>query len=183
MPMWKPMNELYLRKKEAVEQSMAAHDWDQVIWLHERPYRLSKLEELFFERSIDSNDLVRMLPGVWTDAEPQDEMRWRHLFEAAGFCTDAIPEKLAELRSHLSVVVYRGGMRTDNLGLAWSLSRPTAEWFAYRFLPAGRVPYLWTGEVDVSSIYAYIVGRSEEEIVVDPAYIRDIHAEKLPKKR
>jgi hypothetical protein len=183
VPLWKVCNEMYLRKKEELAVAVSQKDWERVIWLHERPYRLNKLEDLWVSGAINLHDLKELLPHVWTDAEPADEMRWAHLFEEAGFCSDADEEKIAGLQQWTAITVYRGGSKNDNLGIAWSLSRQTAEWFAYRFLTERETPYLWSGIVATKDIYAYIVARNEEEIVVDPSHVEDLRSEKLPKKR
>lgn len=183
VPLWKTCNEMYLRKKEELAVAVSQQDWERVIWLHERPYRLNKLEDLWVSGTINLHDLKELLPQVWTDAEPAEEMRWVHLFEEAGFCSDANEEQLEKLRQWTAVTVYRGGSKKGDLGLAWSLSRQTAEWFAYRFLRANETPYLWSGVVSTKAIYAYIVGRSEEEVVIDPSRVEDLRSEKLPKKR
>jgi hypothetical protein len=80
-------------------------------------------------------------------------------FQAAQFPTRHLPEK---------VRVYRGGIGVPGVlrtGLAWSLSRETACWFAWRDRQHGE-PVVLTGTVSRAAVLAHLTERREDEVVL-----------------
>jgi hypothetical protein len=89
-----------------------------------------------------------------------------------------IPTRLLKLMSNLLHVLIRYA-QTPN-GWVWSLNRDKAIWFAKRCAEAkGATPRLATGTVAKPQVIAYFSGRDEDEIVVDPKRVRNVHKEEL----
>lgn len=72
------------------------------------------------------------------------------------------------------VTVYRGFISGQNKsGLSWTLDRSIAAWFARRAaLFAKKQPRLLEGVADKDEIIAYLNGRLEEEILVEPKHVK-----------
>jgi hypothetical protein len=69
------------------------------------------------------------------------------------------------------LVIYRGQPDSGPPGISWTLKRECAVWFARRFSPWRRAaePTVLRARVNPSRILAYLVGRDEAEVVLDPA--------------
>jgi hypothetical protein len=79
------------------------------------------------------------------------------------------------------VRIYRGTqsawLYSKPRGFSWTLSRKTAEWFARRFnLPN---PLLYTAQVHINNVLAYLKDREEEEIIALPRHVTVIRSERL----
>ena len=71
--------------------------------------------------------------------------------------------------------VYRGFAFDNASGWSWTLDKNKAIWFANR--PSGnpkRNPRVSSGTVTKTDVVAFLAGRNEQEIVVDPRFVRDI---------
>jgi hypothetical protein len=78
------------------------------------------------------------------------------------------------------VMVWRGAECLKHArGLAWTLDRDRAEWFARRFSRDGR-GYVWEARVPRCRIFAHLTGRQEAEIVLDPRRLRLAVPDRLP---
>jgi len=163
-------NALFAHKQGQYDDALAAHDWRRALTFLERPYRLSFLR-LWWQSKIITVDILRSeLPWVWVDAEPDDtEPRWRTLFcqaSKAGRLEDGAPLPEGE-----TLTVYRGQSPEDELGLAWTLDPATARFFARRFHAGGSI---LAGSVARSDVLAYLTGRGEQEIDVDPRKVAGV---------
>lgn len=173
-PLWKPANDKYAYKLKAVDEALKADDLEKYVWLHERPYRLDTLTALYQEGSMHLKRFKEAWLTFWSDAEPSDEMYWQWAFEEVAFATD----NPKQARKHKGKVVklYRGTEAGDPLGLAWSLSEETGKFFARRFT---KRPELVVGEALFDNAYAYITGRSEEEVDIDPEAVTELERVRL----
>jgi hypothetical protein len=64
--------------------------------------------------------------------------------------------------------VHRGWSLNHNArGLAWTLDREVAVWFARRFAMLGGIPRVSTAAIRAERVLAYFTARGEAEIVVD----------------
>ena len=167
---WPPIlphqcNEAYRRKRNAIRDALREKNFRSVLWLHERPYRMSVLEKLWNRKRISLEQLRDMLPDFWTDTEiPQgNQQEPMHLFREAGFVTDdqegfdALPEKLTLYRG----VDFVFELTSD--GPSWTLSRDTAKFFAVRMSKG----HIYEAKVNKSDALAYFTGRNEAEIILD----------------
>jgi hypothetical protein len=174
---WYHLNELYRRKSEAMNEAIAANNWTAILGLTERPWRVETLHGL--AESIPPEDLNRLVCDIWSDTEQEDynASMMLDLLARTGFVTDA--EELPEvLRSEEEVTVYRGEGLTDGslangTGIAWSLERRVAEWFARRFQQDASVAIL-RARVRRADILAYITARSEAEVIIEPSNVYEV---------
>lgn len=73
------------------------------------------------------------------------------------------------------ITIYRGeGERSQPVeeALSWSLSKDMAIFFATRFAPTG---ILYEGKIAIGDILDYLHNRDEEEVLVEPSAVIDIH--------
>jgi hypothetical protein len=117
-----------------------------------------------------------MLPELWSGSDPDDTnprylKLWWNTYGANLWAT--ITDK-KELPRRQTLTVYRGQDRTaESIGIAWSLDYFTASKFARGAWARqrDRDGVVLVGTVRRSDIIAYIVGRGEEELIIDPKYV------------
>ncbi len=171
------LNRVYQHKLEQVEVAKKNRAWGYLINLHERPYRLSTLDTLYRAKTVDTDQLRQLLMGTWQDTElpHQFGVMPRRLFEDAGFLTDA-PNVWEILPDPLTV--YRGATRRpDSASISWSVARGVGAWFARRFRQKGK---LWRAEINKRHVLAYIEGRSEAEVILNPRDLSNLRTEPVP---
>ena len=134
--------------------------------------RISTLLTLLDEERITIDRALDLLPSVWPGSDPDDtDPRLWALWELAfirngGVVTDQghdLPR-----RSYLTV--WRGQRKDDRIGCAWSLRRDVAERFARGASFRTPVPdgVIIETKVPRGMILAYLTGRGEEEVIIDP---------------
>ncbi len=97
------------------------------------------------------------------------------LFRKVGFVSDTSSSFGGEL------TIYRGTIGDDPLrGLSWTLREATAQFFAQSLARRG-TPSVWRARVDAEHLLGYFVDRDEQEVIPDPACLRDL--ERLPVAR
>jgi hypothetical protein len=161
------LNRAFEVKSEDVREAIREKNWEQFLWLHERPYRMHFLEKLYFSGRISSNEMGKLLLMFWTDTEiPQgNQQEPLSLFREAGWVTDD-QEAFDALPSRLWL--YRGVDGVCELtpdGPSWTLSRLVADRFAKRY--AKGKTYRFIVNKDNPAILAFITGRGEAEIILD----------------
>jgi hypothetical protein len=178
--LWKPQNERFARKKEQAAAAFAGKDWAHYLWLHERPYRLPMLRQLWLAKTIDRATLRNLLPKFWSDSEPNDaDPRWLTLWRQAAKEGTVVSEG-AMLPSSIDRI-YRGGAKPgDWKGIAWTTSYDTAMFFALRFRAVG---VIFTGRVSTADVLGYVTDRGENEVIVDPRKVLDITSASVVGKR
>jgi hypothetical protein len=140
--------------------------WDWVVTM----FRLGHLSEAWFLANICD---------LWRGADPDDTdpdylALWRRMkHRNGGLVRDGRP-----LPRSLDLQVYRGGPSNPSLvkGIAWTLDPKVARGFAngagVRVQQKGIVV---SGSVKRGDVIAYITGRNESEVIVDPRAIGGIH--------
>lgn len=87
---------------------------------------------------------------------------------------DALPDE---------VTVYRGSLTAESAkrvqgGMSWTLSREVGNWFAHLGMDQEKNrhcrPLLLQGTVRKADVFAYFVGRDEQEVVVRPGSVREV---------
>lgn len=164
-------------KKEAINDAIAANDFESFISLHERPYRLQAFLQVHF--GMTDQEYWEHLSYLWMDTENlwQEHILWRAAIgnpkrrgRRHHFMMGQERNALTAMRSPLRV--YRGTSAPDQMGcgLSWTLDKDRATWFAARFanLRETEEPIVLTGTVMKSKVVAYFLGRGEDEIVVLP---------------
>ena len=155
------INRMYQHKLAAVAQAAAEGRWESWLWLHERPWRLERLEYLVRRQLIQKPTLRDLLLSMWQDTEfPHQfgELPTR-LFSASGFISD---DQDAWDRLPDPLTIYRGGTPG---GISWTLDADKARWFARRFLTDEKKHYVFKGRVMKATVWAHVTGRGEQEIV------------------
>lgn len=122
--------------------------------------------------------VFKHLPELWRGADPDDTdpdfiAVWRAAFDANNGRYLSDGKKLPG--RPLTVKVYRGQPKGAPVGLSWSLSRATAEKFAKGAWARQAVDdgCVYVAEVPTEFVLAYITGRGEEEVIIDPRYFDD----------
>jgi hypothetical protein len=166
------INRTYRYKKDALSKARADGDWERYVFLHERPYRLGAMFKAPIKHLRKNPSKFWKLVGrVWRDTEYpyQHPKKWRQLWgepiEGRWACMSE--EEICFLDTLLEKIeVWRGTSHTgDPNGLAWTLDREKAVWFAQRFCSETRPPLLAKGIVGKRDVLAYFEKRGEREIV------------------
>lgn len=168
------VNRGYRMKREAVAAAEAEGKWQRVLWLHEKPYRMTVF--LRVRDQMSDRDYWQALGSLWLETENlhEDQAEWIAVLNAsrpsrAQWLMDET-ERAALAGLDEQLTVYRGFRRPGrHLAPSWTLDRARAEWFARRPLdPHGSKGYLATATVAKTSVIAYFAGRGEQEIVLNP---------------
>lgn len=163
------INKCYLTKKEIADDAYAKGHWERWLFMHERPWRMIRLMDLWRDRKLSPEQLKENLRWVWTDTEfPYQFPFVNLLFRAAGYVSDDELPPLAEF------TVWRGANKPRHAvrGLSWTLDRKVAERFSKRFATPGKdLPTIATARVKRQQIAGYFTGRKEEEIIILPGVV------------
>lgn len=143
--------------------------------------------------ALTDEQLRGVLTDEWTRCEAHRPYRadFVRLFKQVGFVTDVGDEwsnikTLPKRLTGKTVTIYRGNLGEDEPdGIAWTLSKKTAQFFGdHHMSPRAKmilgtwredgVPTVWSAKVDTKDILAYFHGRGEQEVVVDPATLRNV---------
>lgn len=168
VPLWTKAhaNYMYEQKKQDLEKAIAEKKYSQIVFLHERPYRLDAFVQI--TKELPDDKYWSLLASIWTDTENgwQNLDTWRALFSSnrpgRGHLMDA-DEHLTLRYLPDTVEIYRGcekGVNED--GISWTLNRDKAEFFANRFTKQGIV---LTKQINKSDIIAVFNGRGEAEVI------------------
>lgn len=169
----------FRQKQAALGSALQDKDWNTVIFLHERPYRLEALASILQDYKVPPEVVAPLVAEVWTDSENirQNQKGWQHIWSTLPnpqLVMDAEEQKAFAALPDI-FFVYRGlrSQRYNRKGLSWTLDLDKAWWFAYRFKPAR--PTVLKAAVAKADVYALFLGRNEQEIVVDPKHLTTIH--------
>lgn len=171
---WRWVNQKYERQAEEVEQALAQQEWHRAVMLHERPWRLTRLAE-WWRQMDDTIERNALLLDVWADTErpfqfgrvPLDLFKQAREGRTLYLTDDDAGDRPIMTER---VQVWRGTGIGEKPGIAWTLDRERAEWFAKRNRDK-TFALLLGGTVKRERVLAYIVGRSENEVVVDPRHV------------
>lgn len=173
-------NEQYKHKVIAVAAARFERRWNTFVFLHERPWRFEALTEIADEMT--DAEFWALVSEVWQDSENirQHQEEWDDLLRTARpgceammngeerEAFDALPDR---------ITVWQGHTDERDDGWSWTTRRETAEWFARRFadLEDG-IPIVTEAVVNKADVLAYLLGRSEFEILIDPEHVGDFVA-------
>lgn len=171
-------NRLFEWNRKRAETAIADKDANGFVWAHERPYRteaLLRTIDLGLVQGYFDPVFCRLARDVWVDCEniPQHLDDWRNIFNRTQrfwyyWMDEAERNELGSMSTRFKV--WRG--ECNDLGVSWSLSKRTAEFFANRKLN-GANGVVRGGYVHRENVFAYIDTRGEREIIVlDP---KDVH--------
>lgn len=144
--------------------------------------RFDWIVERFYAGELHPVRFLKKICELWRGSDPDDTNMvflqvWKGAFSQNGkkYLRDGIA-----LPRNKTITVYRGQLPNDTkMGIAWSTNRLVALKFA---LGAGvRVPVdngvILSGKVKRSDILAYITGRNEFEVIVDPQKVMELGRE------
>lgn len=134
------------------------------------------------EGLLSEADLLDNWPDYWRSGDPDDTdprflAVWKAARERNGRCvTDG-----RRLPAGKWLMAFRGQRRGDPIGLSWTLDREIAGKFATGAgvrvpLKDGGIKQSW---VRRDAILAYVTGRGESELIVDPEYFKDAQWEAI----
>lgn len=168
------MQKAIQRYKGFIEE---AENIDAIFLLINRPYRLQFLE--LIQRGLSPDEMGELLAYLWVDSENPNNsavslptlIKW---FKKASKQSLMDAEELAYYNSLPDeFTVYRGiGSKTNKKGISYTLSLEKAEWFANRFQQDG---YVLTGTAKKKDVLAYLNGREEQTILIEPKNIASLH--------
>jgi hypothetical protein len=170
VPLWSngSANAYYLQKKKDLEKALEEKNFSQVVYLHERPYRLQAFTQI--AHHLPDTKYWSILSGIWTDTENQWQnlREWKRLLSAKRSSRHYLmDESEVQLLNSLPelVTIYRGCVKGLNeKGLSWTLDKAKAEFFANRFSKEG---IILEREIPKSDIIAVLTGRGESEVICE----------------
>ena len=161
-------NQQYLNKRKQVDAAYFEGDYEQVFWLHERPFRLNLVCDWIMSDVVEGEKAKTLLLEAWMDSEAPSAF-WeeaRDAFYEVGYLTDS-PHR----EKPIGKTVWRGGPADEDGrciaegAMSWSLDRDTASWFAKRF---ERENFLWKTVVAEEALLGTLYKRGEFEVILDP---------------
>lgn len=165
------INDSYEFKKQKFQKFYEQQDIESLIFLIERPYRVTSTQEVLQDWwQPTKEEYWNLISWLWQDTENVYENldTWIELLTLE-FSNPQLMmnDKERKVYDNLpdTVTIYRGGI--DDKGLSWSLSKETAEWFANRFDKGYQV---FTKDISKSQILSYLDGRKEKEIICNVDY-------------
>jgi hypothetical protein len=170
----KHLNVQYVYKCEAIQRALNEDDWHSYVFLHERPFRSDAFGDI--EENLSDEEYWSLLSNVWMDTENLHQ--WgddliHKLLVGSGrpgrrkWMMDAEDKKALAQESEY-ITVYRGHQGINQTGWSWTTDKAMAERLAKRLLVRDRLPYITTGRVRKKKVVAYLLGRGESEIIVNP---------------
>jgi len=170
-------NRWLVQKSERLEQAIEEKEWDLALVLHEKYARIAAFQEL--APQMTDEEYWQHLRQTWMEVEnlwqyrdlipgllapPHRDKSHRHLMmdEAERRLLNGLP---------LECIIYRGCGPANEQGWSWTLSAEQAEWFAERS-PGRNGGVVLEGECHRLDIIAFLDGRGEDEILIDPEDVR-----------
>lgn len=171
---WRLANFQFRAAARAYEEYLAEDRYSSALWVCvNRAWRLHVAAEWYDSGIVDLPWLQSEMAHLWTDVEfpEQHQELPLRLFRECGFVTDdpSWPRTWSA-----PVELWRGVDGVCELsmrGVSWTTDRRVAEFFATRYAP-GNLYRTW--HAGPGQALAWLVGRGESELVVDPVTLGDI---------
>ena len=163
------------KKREKIGSVERYREFDSLL---EKPYRMAFLKYTY--EYLSKKDLADYLKDAWILSENPNSDVNVTLSELKKFFRNADKSVLMDERERdllkslpVEVEVFRGIMKKRGKvqALSWTLDAGKAEWFANRFSSKGEV---YRAKISKKDIYAVFLFRGEQEVVLNPAKLRDI---------
>lgn len=159
-------------KREELAKVRAEGGWCTFIMLHERPWRYEALQMIADD--VDDETFWQLVQIVWMDSENirENQDEWDDLLRSErpgheAMMTEDERQALAEMDD--VIPVYQGHTDERDDGWSWTTDKAKAEWFGHRFARLeGGVAMMTAATVRRDDVLAYLTGRDEYEILVDP---------------
>jgi hypothetical protein len=173
------INAAYLRTKVRAERFLRTRRWSSYLWLVQRPYRLEAFCEI--QERLADKTYWSLLGEMWIDTEAPGRLRgrWLTLLRSQRPHRERMmdPTERRALRAMPAELhIFRGYDRPlAKRGISWTLSQEKATWFASRFKSCTNDRrQVVKGTCKKRDVIAYFQGRNEEEILIDPAHVRNM---------
>jgi hypothetical protein len=165
-------NKQYEYKLQACAEAMANGKWHSYIFLHERPWRYEALQAIADRMSAE--EYWEAVVDVWMDSENirEHQEEWDELLR------DRRPghehmmddeERTALAAMPEEIMIYQGHTDERDDGWSWTIDRKKAEWFGRRFASMEQAePRMTVAMAKRDDVLAYLTGRGESEILIDP---------------
>ena len=148
--------------------------FDKAMWM---VGSYARLEWVIEHRNLISNEeLYKLLPDIWRGSDPDDtDPRFLELWlEAWNYNKRNTIIDNKPLPPDKFLQIYRGQDENDAIvGIAWSLNKYVALNFARgaALRQADRPGIVYTANIKSEQVIAYLTGRNEDEIIVNPKYV------------
>jgi len=161
----------------ATSELNAGVPFDRAVWMVGSYARWDWALQMLAQGAVSEEDFAAMICRLWSASDPDDTKTdnlrvWQRVFASTGgVIRDGRP-----LPNQKPLVVFRVITQEDELaGIAWTTDPKIAAKFAagagLRIKTDGRV---LRGTCDPHHVLAYITGRGESEVIIDPRLIKDI---------
>lgn len=134
--------------------------------------RMAMLVQALDESLVPLAKALDLLPQWWPSSDPDDTdprliSLWESAFSRKG---SLVTDEGHDLPRKAWLTIWRGQRTTDPIGCAWSLDRGVAERFAHgaSFRTAIANPQIIEAKVPRGIVLAYLTGRGEEEVIINP---------------
>ena len=163
------IKELIDKRKEYINKGIDEKDFNSILYLIEKPYRMQVFIENFY---IIPN---KYKYNIFLEIYISSEYGFKELIES-GFIDIILKYKPEKEYNGLpeELIIYRGEGKLSTekeKALSWTLKKEVAEFFANRFNSNGKI---YKGKVKKENIIDYLKERGEEEILVKYENIYDI---------
>jgi len=169
-----------LSKKLADEQLANGTPFITSCWFVGSYARLEWVYEQIEKGTVTKEEVFKHLPSLWRGSDPDDSDHrfwglWKEAWESNGkkyiFDDKPLPRKR-------SFIVYRGQDDNGSIGISWTLDKNIAEKFAHgaALRQSNRAGIIYQACAMKKDIWAYLTERGEEEIIINPFYLKDYEA-------
>lgn len=182
-------NARFAINKYRAEQFLEAQDYLGYINIHEKPYRISALLEVYenLEEGVCIEAFLENFISSENVSQAKDD--WIGLVEYMG--VEAIQQHLddnemlepVDLSSPGKIEIFRGiclkdseelSTFSEHIGLSWTTDYEVAVRFANRFKTEGTTPVIFTAEAPFDCVIGPFNTRGEMEVIILPEYISDL---------
>ena len=170
---------VWRRRMEQAREDVLRRDWASALDKLDKSERLGLLSEWWNEDCLTLEELRAALPGTWSRSEPDDTdpewlALWTDAAESGRVETDPLPDGDP-------LTIYRGepeAPAAGSRGIAWSLSRDTATFFALQPPWSQGTAIVLEGSVPRRDVLGHVTDRNHAEVIVEPKHVRvtAIHA-------
>lgn len=185
-----------LNDKEGLDQwqrqvctsiAQAKDVWD-IYMLITKPFALSFIQQI--EKHLSAADLGRLLSDCWMKIEGvssnpvYSQAQLTALFRKCAPSSLMTPEEQATLAKLPDEITLYRGVRAGSSNvkaMSWTTDPKVAEWFSNRFSSDKGAGDVYCARIRKKDVLAYFLGRSEQELVVNPKGLYQIEKYKRPK--
>lgn len=155
-----------------IEKHIDNDNPEMAIFLFNKPYQIPAF--IYIQTHLSQKAYDKLLMNIWVDTEFPHENTVEvmvALFQKGKQLMGAWQQKKYDTFPE-TVTIYRG-LQEDAIekGMSWTLNPKVAKWFANRFDNNGKI---LQAEIDKHYIFAYNNSRKEEEVIINPNYLKKI---------